>query len=241
LSAADAVFAVGKNLRDATIALGIDPNKLHVHRQGTDARFRPGDRRAARRRLGLAADTDILLWVGRMVPVKGLEILIDACAQLRGGGRVFRLILIGDGPLRSVVAAECDRRGIAEMVTLAGEQPHDLLPDWYRAADLCVLSSHSEGVPNVLREALACGTPYVSTAVGGVAEISDDPAVHLVPPSDAKALARTIDRALSERRAPNAESVSFPDWAEVADRMLRLLFTGRQEPAASRCQLEACA
>jgi glycosyltransferase involved in cell wall biosynthesis len=241
LSAADAVFAVGRALCEATVALGIDPDKVHLHRQGIDPRFRPADRAAARRRLGLPLDTDILLWVGRMVPVKGLDVLIDACARLRKSGREFRLVLAGDGPLRSAVAADCERRHLTRLVLFVGPQPHDALPDWYRAADLCVLSSYSEGVPNVLRESLACGTPYVATAVGGVAEITDDPAVRLVPPNDPAALASAIDRALSERLAPVADSARFPDWCEAAERMIEVLMTRRCQSSEPSYQLEPCA
>ena len=94
---------------------------MYVHQQGTHHRFRPGDRAAARRRVGLPAAANVLLWVGRMVPVKGLEVLIDACARLRNRGHNFHLVLAGDGPLRAAVADDCHRRGLSAMVSLPGE------------------------------------------------------------------------------------------------------------------------
>jgi len=245
LEAADAVFVVGHALRDATIRLGVDPSKVHVHRQGTHGRFRPGDRVAARRALGLPADANVLLWVGRMVPVKGLEVLIDACARVRNAGRDFRLILAGNGPLRAAVADDCERRGLSANVCFPGELPNDALPDWYRAANLFILSSHSEGVPNVLREALACGTPYVATAVGGVGELTNDPAVRLVPPGDPAALAAAIDRALSNPQRPDPSRTRFPDWSETSERLLQVLFaphTAARTGLSKVCyQLEGCA
>jgi glycosyltransferase involved in cell wall biosynthesis len=245
LESADAVFVVGHALREATIGLGVSPNKVYVHRQGTHRRFQPGDRAAARRRIGLSADANVLLWVGRMVPVKGLEVLIDACARVRNAGRDFRLILAGDGPLRAAVFEDCQRRGLSSNVSFPGELPNDELPDWYRAADLFILSSHSEGVPNVLREALACGTPYVATAVGGVGELTDDHAVRLVPPGDSVAMAAAIDQALANPRAPDPDRARFPDWSEASERLLQVLLPARSpardEPPTACYQLEGCA
>ena len=245
LEATDAVFVVGQALRDAAVRLGIHPDKVHVHHQGLDhRRFRPGDRAAARRRLGLPVHGDLLLWVGRMVPVKGLEVLIDACAHLRAQGRDFRVVLAGDGPVRKAAMSDCHRRGLDGVVSFPGELPHEALPDWYRAANLCLLASHSEGVPNVLREALACETPYVSTAVGGVGELTDDPAVTLVPPGDAAALAAAIDRALTERQRPAPVRGRFPDWSEAGERLLRVLLATRRNAGPDgttvHYQLESC-
>jgi glycosyltransferase involved in cell wall biosynthesis len=102
--------------------------------------------------------------------------------------------------------------------------PHDQLPDWYGAADLTVLSSHSEGIPNVLRESLACGTPYVATRVGGVAELSEDPAVRLVPPGDPAALAGAIRASLAERHP--LQKAHYGTWRDYAEAVLKLLFSG---------------
>jgi glycosyltransferase involved in cell wall biosynthesis len=180
-----------------------------------------------------------------MVPVKGLEVLIDACARLRDSGREFRLVLAGDGPLRGAVADDCHRRGLPANVSFSGELPNDELPDWYRAADLVVLSSHSEGVPNVLREALACGTPYVATSVGGVGELTDDPAVRLVTPGDPAALAAAIDQALTNPRRPDPNRARFPEWSETSERLLQVLLATRTAVRPERSlpcyQLEGCA
>ncbi len=78
-----------------------------------------------------------------------------------------------------------------------GPVSHDQLADWYRAADLTVLCSESEGLPNVLRESVACGTPFVSTEVGSIKEIADPDYSELVPKHDAAALARGIETVLS--------------------------------------------
>jgi peptidoglycan/xylan/chitin deacetylase (PgdA/CDA1 family) len=165
--------AVSQDLKEKVIDLGVAPDKVHVVYRGIDAeRFSLGDRAEARRRLGLAAEGRVLLWVGRMVPVKGLDVLLEACTLLRARGVEFRLYLVGDGPQRPALEAASAARGLTGMITFAGAVAHDRLPDWYRAADLFVLPSHSEGVPNVLREALACGTPFVASQVGGIPELA---------------------------------------------------------------------
>src|SRR5207247_9071660 len=87
-------------------------------------------------------------------------------------------------------------------VSCAGPLPHAELPDWYRAANLTVLPSRSEGMPNVLRESLACGTPFVASRVGGIVEIAEACSGHLVPPDDPGALAEAIGRTLAAPAGP---------------------------------------
>jgi len=91
------------------------------------------------------------------------------------------LHLAGDGPLRGELAKRARRAGVAQRIVFAGTVPHGALPDWFRAADVTVLPSRSEGVPNVLLESIACGTPFVASDVGGVAEIADPRADRLIP------------------------------------------------------------
>jgi glycosyltransferase involved in cell wall biosynthesis len=218
LHAADAVVAVSRNLRDRLIEMGIVAGKIRVIERGVDLElFSPGDRRSSRRKLFLPQDVPTLLWVGRMVPVKGLEVLLEACALLKQQGRRFRLNLVGDGPLRQSLGAAAARRGITDLVHFAGASAQDRLPDWYRAADLFVLPSRSEGVPNVLRESLACGTPFVATDVGGISEIASDVGNCLVPPGDAGALAGAIANRLDS--PPALARSDSAGWDESARRV----------------------
>ena len=132
-----------------------------------------------------------------MSPEKGLDVLVDACARLPRG-LDFSLYLAGDGPLRGELTERARRAGLAQRIVFAGTVPHDALPDWFRAADVTVLPSRSEGVPNVLLESIACGTPFVASDVGGVAEIADLRADRLTPAGDADALAAAIVEVLSQ-------------------------------------------
>jgi glycosyltransferase involved in cell wall biosynthesis len=201
LDQADALITVSRGLKDDLVGLGTPEEKVHVSYQGIDQKlFHPGDQVAARARLGIPADQKAAVFVGGLVPVKGLDILLDATARLAHRGMNFHLYLVGGGPLRQALAARAGALGLAGMVTLVGPQPQDRLPDWYRAADVSVLASRSEGIPNVLRESLACGTPFVATRVGDVAEFCPDARDDLVPPNDPAALALALGRALVCRR-----------------------------------------
>jgi glycosyltransferase involved in cell wall biosynthesis len=219
LTRADAIACVSAHLKDAIVDLGVDGRKVQVVRNGIDAgAFRPGDRREARLRLKLPPDGRILLYVGWLVPVKGVDVLIDACATLFADGLGVHLCLVGDGPLRQSLRVRARTAGLEDRVTFAGAVPHDALADWYRAADLTVLPSYSEGVPNVLYESISCGTPFVASDVGGISEIADPGLDRLVPPGDARALARAIRECLSASRG--ATRALMPDsWEEHALRL----------------------
>ena len=193
LRRADRVVAVSRDLARKVVELGADPARVHLVYNGVDtATFRPGDRTEARRRLGLDPTRSVVLYVGNLLPVKGPDVLIEATARLAARGVAFDLHVIGRGPMRESLERRAAEAGLAGRVHFHGPLPHDRLPDWFRAADLLVLPSRSEGVPNVLLEASACGTPYVAGAVGGVPEIAHLGRSRLVPPGDPGRLADAI-------------------------------------------------
>jgi glycosyltransferase involved in cell wall biosynthesis len=242
LQAADAVVTVSHYLKVKAVELGICPEKVHVVHQGIDRElFCPGDSQEARRRLGISSGNKMLVWVGNLVPVKGLEVLLGVCAALRDRGVVFRLYLIGDGPLRAALESRCRALALSPFVTFVGPRLHSQLPDWYRAADLTVLTSWSEGLPNVLRESLACGTPFVATDVGGVSEIGAMGSFNrLVPAGDVSAAAEAIAQSL---RMPKPPATHFQplSWPEYAEELLRILIP--LVPASRKAQQthDACA
>ena len=130
-----------------------------------------------------------------MVPVKGLDVLLQAWEQVTVRGSA--LYLVGKGPLEASLRKRANSVSLKGRVRFVGSVAHDALPDWYRAAELTVLSSHSEGTPNVLLESLACGTPFLASRVGGIHELTDDPDRDLVPPGDPQALAAALTNRLS--------------------------------------------
>jgi len=196
LEEADAVITVSQDLRRTLVGWGLGAGKVHVAQRGVDTtRFSPGPRDEARRKLGISTDRPCALWVGHMVPVKGLDVLIAACASA-GAHAGHQLFLVGDGPLRPALEKQVEEAGLSGRVHFVGYVPHDDLPNWFRAADVTVLPSRSEGIPNVLLESAACGTPFVASRVGGVPEIADPILDRLVAPGDAGLLRDALVNAL---------------------------------------------
>ena len=213
----DLLLPVGECLQEALVSAGLPEEKIHLLREGVDRdRFAPGDKRQARRCLNLPCEKPLLLWVGNMVPVKGLKILVQACQLLKAGGTDFCLALIGAGPLERELMAEVKVRKLADSVYFAGVVAHDQLPHWYRSAELTVLPSFSEGIPNVLRESLACGTPFVASRVGGIADMATEPLDRLVAPGDPVALAAAIQEKLTSPECSARRAFVPGSWEDMA-------------------------
>lgn len=193
LRSADAVVTIGRHLAAAVMASGVPAHRVvGLHRPVDTDHFGPGSRIAARQHLGLPAEGRVLLWVGRFVPVKGLDVLIEAFAQLKNTIPAVTLCLVGDGPEMERIRLLTADAGLASSIRIAGPVAQDNLVHWYRAADATVLPSLSEGVPNVLLESIACGTPFVASDVGGVSEIADARLDRLVPPAQPGTLAAAM-------------------------------------------------
>jgi teichuronic acid biosynthesis glycosyltransferase TuaC len=246
LEATDAVITVNDDLKNVVVKLGVRADKVHIWRQGIDiARFQPGDRRLARQQLGIPVRGRMIVWVGRMDPVKGLDVLVESCALLRARGVEYHLFLVGDGPLRRDLVAQAESRGLSEHITFAGPKLHNEMPDWYRAADLTVLPSRSEGLPNVLRESLACGTPFVASDVGGIDEIADPSWCLLVRPEDPASLADAIAQALARWDGLGAPiAPRFQSWEDSATALVGIMqphVTARSPQAYSELSYAASA
>jgi glycosyltransferase involved in cell wall biosynthesis len=234
LEATDAVITVGRQLADAVEALGIPASKVHVVYQGIDdALFSPGPATAARGRLGVPETAKVLVSVGSLVPVKGIDTLLEAMSRLTARQHDVKLYLVGDGSSRGALEALAARLGLQSVVRFVGSVEQSALPDWYRAADLTVLASRSEGVPNVLRESLACGTPFVATRVGGVSEIAAGMSSRLVPAEDPGALADAISRALAEPAEPGARwATGLLTWQQSTQQIMDVLVRAGSDVAA---------
>ena len=128
----------------------------------------------------------------------------------------------GDGPDRSANVRLVREFGLTSRIHFIGSVRHEELPEWYRAADVTVLSSRSEGLPNVLRESLACGTPFASTDVGSIREIADPMWSRLAPPGDVRELARAIHDVLTPSHRAAAARYRARTWNACASDVTRL-------------------
>jgi glycosyltransferase involved in cell wall biosynthesis len=242
LRRAAGVIAVSQDLADHVIDLGADPTRVWAVYDGVDeSQFCPGRREVARAALGLPRDERIVLFVGNLLPVKGLDVLVRACARLAQHGLGFTCYLIGQGPLRGSLEQQIGRAGLQERVRLLGPVPHEQLPAWFRAADVFVLPSHSEGLPNVLLEAAACGTPYVASRVGGIPEIAHLGVSELTPAGDAECLAQALRKRLSGPPHPSAgRPAAIRTWGECASElagMFEQAVERHREPALTEARL----
>lgn len=221
LAMADGISAVSRDLAEKVIALGANPDRVRVIFEGIDGRiFSPGDRAQARSGLGLPADEKMVLFVGNLLLSKGAGVLVEACRLWMDRGIKVHTYMVGGGRDERRIRAMISKRGLESSATLAGPRPLDELPDWYRASDVVVLPSFSEGIPNVLREATACDRPFVSTRVGGIAEISDPAISRLVAPGSVEELAEAVALTLADPPAPgvvasHSQNISWPESARL--------------------------
>lgn len=170
LGAADHVICVAEALRAIALELGVPGERVTTLRNGVDGeRFSVGDRGSARRQLGLSGPGPLVLCVGHLIERKGQHLLIPAFA--RSAPADSRLVLVGHGEAREALEQLAREHGVADRVRFVGAVEPAVLADWYRAADVLVLASLREGWPNVVLEALACGTPVIATRVWGTPEI----------------------------------------------------------------------
>jgi D-inositol-3-phosphate glycosyltransferase len=201
--------------------LGADPARVTVIPCGVDVElFRPRPSAPARQRLGLDAE-HVLLFVGRLTPIKGLETLLRALAMLRSDGLAkARLTLLvvggakgdeaGSGHLRRLA----QELGVGAWVDFRGPQPQDILPDYYAAADVCLMPSRYESFGMVALEAMASGVPVIASRAGGLSVTVQDGATgRLVPEGDVAALARAVAGLLADGPGRHALGVRGGEWA----------------------------
>jgi glycosyltransferase involved in cell wall biosynthesis len=146
----------------------------------------------ARQDLGITSDDVLFSFVGRIVPIKRVDLLLDAMAEARRNGARVQLAIAGDGETRSDLEEMARRLGIADSVHFLGYRRD--LTTIAAASDAVILSSDNEGTPVSLIEASAAARPAVATTVGGVREVVTDETGILVPPGDSSALAGAIGR-----------------------------------------------
>jgi D-inositol-3-phosphate glycosyltransferase len=157
-----------------------DPSRIRIVAPGVDhAFFGPGHRAQARRALGLPQRGPLLLFVGRIQPLKGVEVAVRSLAALGDPYGDARLAVVG-GPSGPRGEAELERMvsltielGLEDRVLFVPPRPHELLSTYYRAADICLVPSRSESFGLVALESAACGTPVVASDVGGLRTLVD--------------------------------------------------------------------
>jgi D-inositol-3-phosphate glycosyltransferase len=228
-----------------------DTSKVEIVPPGVDiSHFYPIPQDEAKEFIGLQPCDQLLLFVGRIEPLKGIDNLIEAIAILRRQGVYVSLSVIGGDPDQVVVShdgAETKRSvefnmsemkrlqemraryGMEDLVAFLGRRSQDTLPYYYSAAEAVVVPSHYESFGMVALEAMACGTPVVASQVGGLAYlVQDGETGYTVPADDPQALADALNRLLKdpEMRArmglKAAEFAKEYAWSKIAARIIKI-------------------
>jgi teichuronic acid biosynthesis glycosyltransferase TuaC len=211
---AAAIISVSRALKDELVSLGVAASKITVLRNGVDLDFfRPLERDSARAQLGWRGRT--LLCVGNLLHSKGQDIAIETLRHLPDTS----LVIIGDGPDRQALESLARSIGVADRVSFVGGLAQEDLVRYYSAADALLLPSEREGWPNVLLEAIACGTPVVTSRVGGSVEIvRAEEAGTLVTERSAVAFADALRRLFVRppNRAATRRYAEGFSWEEIA-------------------------
>jgi glycosyltransferase involved in cell wall biosynthesis len=195
----DRLVALSEGQRDALVRDGIArTERVAVVPLGLDlARFRGLDRAAARRALAIESTAPLIVWLGRLAPIKRVDRLIDAFGSVLEAHPDARLAIVGDGSLREGLEARAAARGADHAITFAGWSSDSAR--WYAASDVVALSSDNEGTPLSLIEAAAAARPVVAMDVGGVRDVVDDGVTgFLVPAADSVSLADRISALLAD-------------------------------------------
>jgi D-inositol-3-phosphate glycosyltransferase len=157
-----------------------EPSRVHIVPLGVEhAFFAPGFRPQARRALGIDAEATMLLFVGRLQALKGVDLALETLIEMRARGRNAMLAIIGgpSGPDGRETLAALHRRveeaGVIRHVSFVAPQAHQLLSTWMRAADVTLVPSRSESFGLVALESSACGTPVIASQVGGLMTLID--------------------------------------------------------------------
>lgn len=219
LKRARGVIAVSAALKEAMLHLGVDQNKTRVIPNGIDPhRFQPVSVAEARRTLALPETGLMIVTVGSLIPAKGHDLVIRAFAQLAAHQEGLQLFILGEGPHRHALEGLVKQLGVTSKVHLAGKRPNEELGLWFSAATVSCLASAREGWPNAVMESLACGTPVVATAVGGIPEMLDSREVGILVDRTTSAVAAGLEQALAQAwdRPAIAARTRARTWDTVA-------------------------
>ena len=235
LNRCDAVVTVSRALAERLREVGVEPRLITVIYNGVDeTRFRAvpggeadcGPDQAVRR----------ILYVGNLLVSKGCADLLEAFALVARVRPGLRLTLVGEGDARAALTARAAALGLGDRVEFVGKIPHGDLAKWYGRAALMCLPSHNEGVPNVILEAMACGTPVVATRVGGIPEVLPEFAGLIVPAHDIPRLASAMEQALSSRwdRDRIVEHSRRFSWTANVDQLMAVLHRAAHRGATTQ-------
>jgi D-inositol-3-phosphate glycosyltransferase len=224
--AADRVVCASEGERElVTQVYGVPPSRISVVPCGVDTgQFTPGDKWTARQLIGLPAEDPVVLYVGRIERLKGIDLLVRAASLVES---CFQLVILGgdakDAERKHELVELARDLGVCQRIHFIDAVPHEELPLYYRAADVCVVPSYYESFGLVAVEAMACGVPVVASRVGGLRDtVQDGRTGYLVAWRCPEPFAERLDLLLSNEslrgsmgREARTAAERF-NWSEVA-------------------------
>ena len=213
--ALDGILACGQSVADGIKAV-TGKKSLCIYGVLDLEEFSPApDKSPARKELDLPLDKTIVLYAGYLTKRKGVYELLEAIYKVQKKCPDVLLVICGSGPEETALRRLIRKKGIEDMVRMAGEVEPEQMNKWMQASDLFVLASHTEGMPNVVTEAMACGLPVVATAVGGLpGAIGDCDGAILVKPENVDDLEKAIVKVMNDNQLRASMQIAARNRAE---------------------------
>jgi teichuronic acid biosynthesis glycosyltransferase TuaC len=240
------ITVVSKSMKQRLLAEGLPGQKISVIPNGVNTKiFRLRDKEACRQILALPYEGKIVLFVGRLLEIKGVSYLIEAARLLAAKQREFTLYLIGEGAQRQQYEEAVTEHHLRDHVKFVGSKEHHEIALWMGACDVFCLPSLQEGCPNVVLEALSCGRPVVASRVGGIADMVCEESGRLVEPENSRALCEALDLALHQKWEPHEihRSIAHLSWEAAAEKYYRAIYAAmtqqeRKPPEAENAEAQ---
>ncbi|PCI63108.1 MAG: glycosyl transferase family 1 [Kordiimonadales bacterium] len=218
ISQASRTICVSENLRRDLIDLGAKPSQISTLRNGVDLdRFQIQQSTVSLQKKSAGPNKLwVMLYAGWLIPRKRLDLVLEVTKQIPN----LKTIIVGDGPLKKHLEATTQKLGIADRVEFLGQKKPEEMASLYRSADILLLPSDREGWPNVLLEAMACGTPVVTRSVGAAPDLITDPVAGRVVDSDKSHDIAVAVRDLMTHYPLRADVRRFAEnfgWRETSD------------------------
>jgi len=216
------IVSVSQALKDEIVKLGVPSRKIHVIYNGVNHDKFSSENNTPPE----GSEQQYILYVGNLKKDKGVFELLHGFSQIHDNYPFLKLMYAGPGALKDELLLQATQLGIKNKVTLLGSVNHSELPSLMQKATLLVLPSYNEGVPNVVLEAMACGTPVVATSVGGIPEVVNESLCGvIIKPKNNEAVAQGLTKALNTNWSPEKikqHSLQF-SWEKNKTQLINLL------------------
>jgi glycosyltransferase involved in cell wall biosynthesis len=224
---AGVVHAVSNHVGECFSKMGIANEKISVIPNGVDVEmFAKASGSAVRRKYGIKDNEVVLSYVGRVLPVHGGDLFLEACGRLAKKGLAFRVMIVGDGLQRPELEKQCEDLGIKDRVIFTGNVVYADIAEYFAACDIFCRPSRAEGFGMVYLEAMASGCVSVGTDVGGIPDIITNTVNGIMTPSeDVDSLERVLEKLIKNPDARNKliesgkQRASTQDWSVIAERI----------------------